>query len=132
MGPRLSGTRPDQGFYPARTNDMLFQPSTWTNEVGLPLKARIPRFWDSTVPVISGTSMDTVCSFSPQCGPKEPASVSGCCTGAFCYTERLRYGPRPRTAKKHGHGYGHGDTTRRHGKFQKIRIRIRQGHGIIR
>ena len=44
-----------------------------------------------------GTSTDTVCSFSPQCGPEESALVSGCCTGAFCYIERPGYGPRPRT-----------------------------------
>ena len=39
--------------------------------------------------------MDTVCSFSPQCGPEGPVLVLGCYTSAFCYTdrpERLGYG----------------------------------------
>ena len=72
-GSWLSGPSPDQGFYPAKTNDMLFLPSPWTYEAGFPSEARIPGFWDSTVPVISGTDVDTVYSFSPQCGPEEPA-----------------------------------------------------------
>ena len=44
--------------------------------------------------------MDTVCSFSPQCGLEGPVSISGCCTGAFSYTyrpERPGYGSRLRT-----------------------------------
>ena len=56
---------PDQGFYPARIDDMLFLPSAWTYEAGLPLEARISWYWDGAVPIISGTGADVVCSFSP-------------------------------------------------------------------
>ena len=43
--------------------------------------------------------MDTVCSFSPQCGPKGPVSVPRCGANAFCYIDwprRPRYGLRSR------------------------------------
>ena len=76
---------------------MLFLPSAWTFEAGLPLETRFPRLWDTSVPFISGTGADTVCSLSPQCGLEEPASVSRCCTRAFCYTKRPGYGSRSRT-----------------------------------
>ena len=65
----------------------------------LPAEARIPGIWDTSVPIISGTGADTVCSFSPQCGPEGPIPVLGCCTGAFCYAdrpERLGFGSRSR------------------------------------
>ena len=96
-GPRLSEPRPYQGSWPARTDDMFPLPLAWTYEVRFPAKVRIPGFWSGAVPVISGTSADTVCSLSPQCGQEEPASVSGCCTEAFCYTKRPWYGSRKRT-----------------------------------
>ena len=49
---------------PVRADDMLLLPSSWTHEEGLPAEAAIPGFWADTVPVISGTGADTVCSFS--------------------------------------------------------------------
>ena len=50
---------------PVRADDMLLLPSTWTHEEGLLAEAGIPRFWADTVPVISGTGANSVCSFSP-------------------------------------------------------------------
>ena len=78
---------------------MLSLPSAWAYETRLSTKADIPKLWDSAVPVINGTGMDIVCSFSPQCEPEGPVSVPGCCTGAFGYTdrpERPGYGSRSR------------------------------------
>ena len=63
--------------------DVLFLPSAWTYEKGLPSKARIPGFWDNAVLIISGIGGDIVCSFSPQCGSKEPASISGVAQAPF-------------------------------------------------
>ena len=50
---------------PTRADDMLLFPSAWTYEAGLPTEAWIQGFWANVVPVISGTGVDTVCSFSP-------------------------------------------------------------------
>ena len=78
---------------------MLPLPKAWAHETGLSTKARIPEVWDNVVLVISGISADTVCSFSPQCRPKGPVLVSGCCTGSFGNTDRLErpgYGSRSR------------------------------------
>ena len=75
-------------------------PSTWTYEARFPVEAGIPRLWDTSIIINSGSCMDTVCSFSPQCGPEEPVSVLGYCTRSFCGTnkiERLGYGSRSRT-----------------------------------
>ena len=58
--PRLSGPRPSQGFWPDKADDMLPLPSARTYEAVLPSEARIPGFWDSAVPTISGTDADTV------------------------------------------------------------------------
>ena len=83
-----------------RTDDMFPLPSAWTCETRLPIKVGIPRIQDTTVPVISGTGVDTVCSFSPQCGPDGPISVSRCGIGTVYYTdrpERPGCGLRPRT-----------------------------------
>ena len=99
-GLRLSRPMQNQGFQSVRTVDMFPFPSALTCKAGLPLEARIPRFWDSAVLVISRTGADTVCSFSPQCGPKGPVSVPGFCISIFCYTdksERPSCGSRPRT-----------------------------------
>ena len=57
---------------------MLSLLSAWAHETRLSIGARIPELWDNIVPVISGISADTVCSFSPQCGPEGPVSVSRC------------------------------------------------------
>ena len=48
-----------------RADDMLLLPSTWAHEKGLSIKAGILELWDNAVSVISGTCVDTVCSFSP-------------------------------------------------------------------
>ena len=67
--------------------------------MGLPPKARIPRFRDNAVLVISGIGAYTVYSFTPQCGSEELVPVPGCSTGAFDYIDRLKrpkYGSRSR------------------------------------
>ena len=56
------------GTGPARVNEMLPLPSAYAHEKRLSIKAGILELWDSTVPVISGTSADTVCSFSLSAG----------------------------------------------------------------
>ena len=53
------------GLLAIKTDDMLLLPSALTYDVGLPSKARILGFWDGIVPIISGTCMDTICSFLP-------------------------------------------------------------------
>ena len=40
---------------------MLSLPSAWTYETELPIEARIPGLWDTSVPVISGTHSGTSC-----------------------------------------------------------------------
>ena len=100
MGLWLSGPRPYQGFQPIKTVDMFPLPSAQTCEAGFPSKARIPRLWDSVVPIINGTSANTVCSFSPHCGLEGLVSISGCCTSTFYFTDmpkRPRCGSRLRT-----------------------------------
>ena len=82
---------------------MLLLPSAWENETGLSTEAGIPELWDIAVPIISGIDADTICSFSPQCGLEGPVSVSGCCTGAFYYTDRL---------ERQGYGSGSGSKSR--------------------
>ena len=52
------------GTGPARADDMLLLPSSWTYEAGLPAEAWIPGFWAGAVPVIGGIGTDSVCSFS--------------------------------------------------------------------
>ena len=73
-----------------RTADMFPLPSARTCEAGLPSYARIPGFRDNAVPIISGTGVDTVRSFSPQCGSGGLVPVLGCCTSAFFYTDRRK------------------------------------------
>ena len=78
---------------------MLPLPSAWAYETRLSIEAGIPKLWDNVVPVISGTGADTVCSFSPQCWPDGPVSVSECFIGAYGYTDRIEspgYGSRLR------------------------------------
>ena len=62
-------------------------------------KGMDPRVLGSAVPVISGTGVDLVCSFSPQCGPEGPVLVLGCYAGTLDYTympKRPVYGSRSR------------------------------------
>ena len=75
MGAQLLGPRTYQGFQSVRTVD-------------------------SAVPIINGKGVDTVHSFSPQYRLEEPASVLGCCIGAFFYIgrpKRQEYGSRSRS-----------------------------------
>ena len=81
------------------TNDMFLLLSAWAYETGVPAEAWISAFWADTVPVISGTCADTVCSSTPQYGSEEPISVPGCCTS----TSRRTYRPE---------GSGHGSRLR--------------------
>ena len=53
------------GIGPARADDMLLLPSTWTYETGLPTEAWIPGFWAGEVLVISWTGINTVYSSTP-------------------------------------------------------------------
>ena len=52
-------------------------PSAWTPEVGLSSKAGILKLWDTSVPIISGTYTDAVCSSLLHHGPGEIVSVAG-------------------------------------------------------
>ena len=93
---------PGQGWIrvSSQAGRMLPLPTTRTYQEGLPLETRIPRFWDSAVPVNGRTGEDTVYSSTAQYRPEEPVSVSGSCTGTSRYAsrlERLGYGPRQRT-----------------------------------
>ena len=65
-GLKLSEPRPWKGNEPDKVDDLFLLPSTWTYEEGLPTEARIPGFWDATVPIISATGTDTICSSLPQ------------------------------------------------------------------
>ena len=79
---------------------MLSLPSAWTYEKGFPNEAGISELWDTSVLVINGTCIDTVCSFLPQYGPGEHVSVPGCFTNTNHVTsasERPEYGSRMRT-----------------------------------
>ena len=67
---------------------MLPLSAAWTHEEGLPPETRIPRFWDSIVPVSSRTREDTVCSFTARYRPEEPVSVSGSYAGTPHFTGR--------------------------------------------
>ena len=55
--------------------------------MGLSSEARIPKLWDTSVPVINGTYTDTVCSL-PHHGPGETVSVAGHCTEAYYFAVR--------------------------------------------
>ena len=79
---------------------MLLLPSAWTHEEGLPAEAGIPGFCADTVPVISGTGTDLVCSFSPWCGSEEPFLVVECyanTSGGTDGPKGLGYGSRSGT-----------------------------------
>ena len=65
------------GTGPARADDMLLFPSAWAHEKGLSTKTRIPKLWDSAVPVINGTGADIVCFFSPSAGHKDQYQFQG-------------------------------------------------------
>ena len=87
---------------------MLSLSLAWTHETGLPTKARIPGSWDTSVPVISGTHSDTVCSFLPYHWPGEQISVPGCDTSTGCFAdspERPEHGSRLRAGTR-GRDFG--------------------------
>ena len=48
----------------------------WTHEEGLPPETGILGFWDSTVPVSSGTGEDTIRSSTARYRLERPVSVS--------------------------------------------------------
>ena len=56
---------------------MLPLPSAWTPEAGLSSEVGILELWDTSVPIISGTYIDAVCSFLPHHGLIETVSVVG-------------------------------------------------------
>ena len=80
---------------------MLPLPITWTDETGLPTKEEIPRLWDTSVSIISGTYSNTACLSLPQHGPEELVSVPGCGTGTGCFINRPK---RPRHGSRSGIG----------------------------
>ena len=75
------------GIGSTRADDMLILSSAWTYEVGLPTEAWIPRFWVGAVPVINGTSADTIYSSIPQYRSEELVSVTECYTSTFGSTD---------------------------------------------
>ena len=88
------------GTGPAEADDMLLLPSAWTYEAGLPIEVWIPGFWAGAVPVINGTSADTVYSSTPQYGSNEPVLVVECYMSTFGSTDRSEgpdYGSRSGT-----------------------------------
>ena len=89
-GSRLSGARSGQGCKSGKADDMFLLLLAWTQEAGLPTRAEIPRIWDTVVPDIDWTYTDTVCSFSPRYGSKEPVSVTECHASTFGSIDRLQ------------------------------------------
>ena len=53
------------GLPDGRTYVMFPLPAARTYEEGLPSEARIPRFWDSAIPISGRTGEDTFCSSTP-------------------------------------------------------------------
>ena len=79
---------------------MLSLSSTWAHEAELSLEAGILEIWDTTVPIVSGTCVDAVCSSIPQHGLGEPVSVPRCCTSTYYFADGpygLVHGSRART-----------------------------------
>ena len=74
--------------------------STWAHETGLSTEAGISKLWDITVPIISGTYVDVVCSSLPQHGPGESMSVLGYCISNYYFVDGPHGPHRP------GHGLG--------------------------
>ena len=66
---------------------MLFLPTAWTHETGLPPKTGIQGFWDSTIPVSYRTGEETIHSSTAKYGLEEPISVAGCYTSTFGSTD---------------------------------------------
>ena len=78
---------------------MLFIPTTWACETGLPPETGFPGFLDSIVPVSCRIGEDIVHSSTPQYGSEEPVSVAGCYTSTFGSTD----GPeRPECGSRSG------------------------------
>ena len=66
---------------------MFLVPPAWTLDVELPSEARIVGIWDTPIPVISGTCIDSICSSLPHYGPGEPVVVPGC-TSIYYFVDR--------------------------------------------
>ena len=78
---------------------MLLLSPAWTHETRFPLEAGILELWDTPVPIISGTFVDSVCSSLPHHGLGELVSSLGRCTGPYYFTIRpdgLGHGLRSR------------------------------------
>ena len=56
---------------------MLPLPSAWAHETRLSTKVGILELWDSAALIISGTGVDTVCSFSPSIGQRNQYQSQG-------------------------------------------------------
>ena len=63
-------------------------PPAWTHEMGLPSEARIQELWDTIVPIISGTFTDSICSFLPYNGLREPLSITRHCIDPYHFVIR--------------------------------------------
>ena len=64
--------------------------STWIPEAGLFSETGISELWDTSVPIISGTFTDAVCSSLPHHGLKETILVTGCCQGSQAETSGIQ------------------------------------------
>ena len=84
--PSRSGT--DESCRSGWADGVLSLPVTRTYEEGSPLETGIPGFWDSTVPVSSRTTEDTVYFSTARYRPEEPVSVSGSYMGTSHFTGR--------------------------------------------
>ena len=63
-------------------------PLAWTLEAGLSSEAGIPELWDTSVPVISRTYTDAVCSSLPYHGLGETVLVAGRYKGPYHFRVR--------------------------------------------
>ena len=65
-----------------------------------PSEEGIQELWDTTVPIISETCTDAVCSSLPRHGPGKTVPVPGCCTSTNYFADGphgQRHGSRSRT-----------------------------------
>ena len=75
-------------------------------------EAGIPKLWDTSVPAISGTYTNIICSSLPHHGLGETVSVAGRCTGAYYFVVMPDRSSR-------GHG-SQGKTSRTQGRVFAI------------
>ena len=89
------------GHLAKRGRWQLSLPPAWTHETRLPTDARIPRLWDTSVSIISGTCTYKVCLSLLQHGLGELVSVPGCGIGTGYFSNRLE---RPGHGSRSGIG----------------------------